>query len=100
MLRPEVDDLHAQRIDTVHATMELVEKLKMSPTRVQLDALVQLSGTVNGLIKAAATLAARDPALSEAEDFICADASAAFRQFFRLERDAPAALSPGPLNWE
>ena len=88
MQKHRTDALHRKRIDEVfNATMLLIDKYEKQPTPGDLARLVQVSGTINGLIKAAATIAAREPALADAPHFILSDVYASFRQFLDAEME-------------
>lgn len=91
--------LHRKRIEEVcDATMRAIEEVRMHPPRDELGHMIIVSGTIHGVVKAAATLAAREPSLHGHAAMIFRDVAASFRQFYDEERStcANSAERPSP----
>lgn len=91
--------LHRKRIAEVcDATMRALEEVRMHPPQDELGHMIIVSGTIHGVVKAAATLAALEPSLHGQEAMIFSDVAASFRQFYDEERStcANSANRPSP----
>lgn len=96
MLEDEVHNLHRKRIEEVtSATMRAITEVRMHPPEDALTHMVIVSGTIYGVARAAAMLAAREPTLHGHEEMVFGDVAAAFRQFYYEEKSEwgiPAGL--------